>query len=164
MEDNNEGLNPRLNQFQKLDKGELNFNDALQPVFGALRYIHSYGYTVMLLLIMLLYHTIVNTIPLPKDLFQHITTQYAADWKVIGTLLGIPSGELQAIEAGWPTNVKWCCNQMLAKWLEVDTSASWGKLLTVIKSLAFAVSYNAQGNATCIMCMYIYSIANCIII
>ena len=56
---------------------------------------------------------IVTSIPELKDLYQHITPQYAADWEVIGTLLGLPSGELKAIEAGYPTNVKWCCNQML---------------------------------------------------
>ena len=77
---------------------------------------------------------IVSTAPLLKDLYQHITPQYAADWKVIGTLLGLPSGELKAIEAGYPTNVQWCCNQMLEKWLEIDTTASWGKLLTAIES------------------------------
>ena len=85
--------------------------------------------------------TTVDTTPLLKDLYQHITPQYAADWKVIGTLLGLPSGELKAIEAGYPTNIKWCCNQMLEKWLELDTTASWRKLLTVIESPA--VSYNA---------------------
>ena len=75
-----------------------------------------------------------NTTPLLKDLYKHITPQYAADWEEIGTLLGLPSGELKAIEAGWPTNVKWCCNEMLKKWLEMDTTASWKKLLTVIES------------------------------
>ncbi|XP_065913287.1 protein NLRC5-like isoform X2 [Dysidea avara] len=77
-----------------------------------------------------------TSIPLLKDLYEHITPQYAADWKVIGTLLGLPSGELQSIEAGYPTNVKWCCNQMLEKWLEMDTSASWEKLFKVIESPA----------------------------
>ena len=71
-----------------------------------------------------------------KDLYELITPQYAADWKVIGTLLGLPSGELKAIEAGYPTNVKWCCNQMLEKWLEIDPTASWGKLFTAIESPA----------------------------
>ena len=55
---------------------------------------------------------------------------------MIGTLLGLPSGELKAIEAGYPTNVKWCCNQMLEMWLEMDRTASWGKLFTVIESPA----------------------------
>ena len=71
-----------------------------------------------------------------KDLYQHITPQYAAEWKVIGALLGLPSGKLKAIEAGWPTNMKWCCNQMLTKWLEVDASASWRKLFAIIESPA----------------------------
>jgi len=55
----------------------------------------------------------VSTTPLLKDLYVYITPQYAADWKVIGTLLDIPIGELRAIEAAYPINVKWCCNQML---------------------------------------------------
>ena len=79
---------------------------------------------------------IVTSIPKLMDLYQHITPQYAADWKVIGTLLGLPSGELKAIEAGYPTNVKWCCNQMLEKWLEMDPAASWGKIFTAIESPA----------------------------
>ena len=49
---------------------------------------------------------VVSTALLLKDLYQHITPQYAADWKVIGSLLGLPSGELKAIEAGYPTNVQ----------------------------------------------------------
>ena len=75
-----------------------------------------------------------TTTPKLKDLYQHITPQYAAEWKVIGTLLGLPSGGLKAIEAGYPTNVKWCCNQMWEKWLEEDPTASWEKLFTVIES------------------------------
>ena len=81
-----------------------------------------------------------NTIPALKDLYQHITPQYAADWKVIGTLLDLPNGELQAIEAGYPTNVQWCCNRMLEKWLEMDTTASWDKLFTVLESSALSCS------------------------
>ena len=89
--------------------------------------------------------TTVNTTPLLKDLYLHITPQYAADWKVIGTLLGLPSGELKAIEGGWPTNVKWCCNQMLEKWLEMDATASWKKLFTVIESPAVSCSAPDKG-------------------
>ena len=79
-------------------------------------------------------HLSVSSTPLLKDLYEYITPDYAADWKVMGTLLGLPIGELNAIEAGWPTNVKWCCNQMLEKWLETDSTASWEKLFTVIES------------------------------
>ena len=89
---------------------------------------------------------LVNTTPLLKDLYQHITPQYAADWKVIGALLGLPSGELKAIEAGWPANVKWCCNQMLEKWLEMDTTASWEQMFTIIKSPALSCSAPDRGD------------------
>ena len=87
-----------------------------------------------------------NTRPLLKDLYQHITPQYAADWIVIGTLLDLPSGRLRAIEASWPTNAKWCCNKMLEKWLEMDPAASWGKLITVIESPAVSCSAPDKGN------------------
>ena len=55
---------------------------------------------------------------------------------MIGTLLGLPSGELNAIEAGHPTDVKWCCNKMLETWIDVDTYASWEKLDNALKSRA----------------------------
>ena len=90
-----------------------------------------------------------------KDLYQYVTPQYAADWKVIGTLLGLPSGELKAIEAGYPTNVKWCCNQMFEKWLETDTgAASWRKLFAVIESPGVSDSYPDKGDSMC-NCVYI---------
>ena len=91
-----------------------------------------------------------NTTPLLKDLYRHITPEYAADWIVIGTLLGLPSGGLKAIEAGYPTDVKWCCNQMLHKWLEMDPTASWGKLFNIIESPAVSCSAPAKGNQLCI--------------
>ena len=53
---------------------------------------------------------------------------------MIGTLLGLANGELRAIEAGYPTDVKWCCNKMLEMWLEENPTASWRKLFTVIES------------------------------
>ena len=77
-----------------------------------------------------------NTTPLLKDLYEYITPQYAALWNVMGTLLGLPAGELKAIEAGYPTNIKWCCDKMLEKWLEVDPTASWKKLFVAIESPA----------------------------
>ena len=83
---------------------------------------------------------LVNATPLLKDLYQYITPHYAAEWKIIGSLLGLPNGELKAIEAGYPTNVKWCCNQMLEKWLEMDTTASWDKMFRAIESPAVTIS------------------------
>ena len=89
--------------------------------------------------------TIVNTTPLLKDLYQHITPQYAAHWKMIGTLVGLPSGILDTIETKYPTDAKWCCNRMLEVWLNIDNTASWDKLLTITGSLAVFYSSPDKG-------------------
>ena len=56
-------------------------------------------------------------------------------------MLGLPTGELKAIAMGNPTNVKWCCNSMLEKWLDIDTTASWEKILAAVNSRAVTVKY-----------------------
>ena len=48
---------------------------------------------------LLSYSIIVNIKPDLKDLYEHVTPHYAADWKVIGTILRIPSGRLAIIES-----------------------------------------------------------------
>ena len=87
-----------------------------------------------------------NTTPLLKDLYQHITPQYAVDWKVIGTLLGLPSATIDIIEHDNHYKARQCCNVMLNKWLQVDTTASWRKLFTVIESPAVSYSAPDKGN------------------
>ena len=77
-----------------------------------------------------------DTTPSLAQLFKDVTPQHAANWKVIGTLLGLPSGKLNAIEAAWPTNLEWCCNKMLETWLDIDTTASWEKINAAIESPA----------------------------
>ena len=71
-----------------------------------------------------------------RDLYQHVTPRYATQWKKIGTLLDLPIETLNIIEHNQTFKVDLCCNAMLEKWLQVDTTASWGKLFTVIESSA----------------------------
>ena len=78
--------------------------------------------------------------PLLKDLYHYITPRYAADWIVIGTLLGLPSGTLDIIEHDHMHKATHCCNAMFRKWLQMDTNASWSKLLTIIESPAVSRS------------------------
>lgn len=86
-----------------------------------------------------------HTTPSLKDLYERITPRYALDWKVLGTLLGIPNEELKVIEAENPSNFKRCCNQMLEKWLEIDASATWEKINAAIESPAVS-STSEDGN------------------
>ena len=52
------------------------------------------------------------------------------------TLLGIPSEALDITENDNVCKAEPCCNAMLKKWLQVDTTASWEKLFTAIESPA----------------------------
>ena len=89
---------------------------------------------------------IVNDTPLLKELYQYITPQYATNWEVIGTLLGICAGTLDIIEYDNSHRATNCCKAMLKKWLEIDDTASWKKLFTVIESPAVYMSCNDKGN------------------
>jgi len=77
----------------------------------------------------------VNTKPELKDLYRHITPRHATQWRVIGTLLGLPTERLNIIEHDHVFKAEPCCNAMLERWLQVDTNASWGKLFIVVESL-----------------------------
>ena len=92
-----------------------------------------------------LHFVIVNlaTKPALRDIQQHITPQYTADWREIGIQLGVADAKLRAIREDNPHSVKNCCNSMFSEWLRVDTTASWEKLLAAIKSPA--VSHGLVG-------------------
>ena len=89
---------------------------------------------------------VLNSPPKLKDLYNLITPEYAAQWKVIGTLLDIRKGTLDAIEGAYPTNMPWCCNKLLETWLDIDTNASWKKIIQVINTSAVAAL--KTGNTT----------------
>jgi len=55
---------------------------------------------------------------------------------VIGTQLYLSGGTLEIIEHYNHEKAILCCNVMLRRWLEIDTTASWRKLFTVIESPA----------------------------
>ena len=74
--------------------------------------------------------------PQLKDLYTLITPNYAAHWKVIGTLLGMPKGRLDGIESSFPASSFKCCNKMLEMWLEMNTSITWKDVITTIDSPA----------------------------
>ena len=75
-----------------------------------------------------------NTRPTLKDLYQYFIPQYAAHWRVIGTQLDLSTGDLEIIEYDNKDKAIPCCKSMLTRWLEMDTTASWGKLFDAIES------------------------------
>ena len=83
--------------------------------------------------------TELDSTPELKDLIEYITPSYAPEWKEIGIKLDMPIGVLNFIAAENRT-IKRCCNEMLEKWLDLDTTASWRKLINVIESEAVSGS------------------------
>ena len=83
---------------------------------------------------------VVNTTPSLRDLHYYITPQYAVQWRMIGTQLGLPIERPNIFEHDHRDKVEPCCNAMLEKWLQMDTTASWQKLFTVIESPAVSCS------------------------
>ena len=68
-------------------------------------------------------------------MYRYVTPSYGREWKQIGIELGLSYPQLKEIKAD-NHNVKECCNEMLAVWLNVDTKASWKKLFAAIESPA----------------------------
>ena len=46
--------------------------------------------------------------------------------------LDVPNGVLDAIESELFGNCQECCDRMVAKWLDVDVTASWKKLKNAV--------------------------------
>ena len=55
---------------------------------------------------------------------------------MIGTLLGLPREDLKIIENEKQHKAVPCCNAMLEKWLDMDSTATWNKLLSALRSPA----------------------------
>ena len=70
--------------------------------------------------------------PTLRELYEKVTPHFAKHWKRIGVFLNMRSGELDALESDFFRNCQECCDRMLAKWLDVDTTASWEKLKNAV--------------------------------
>ena len=79
---------------------------------------------------------IVHTRPEVSDLLTYVTKHYAVKWKVLGALLGLPSGTLNFIECKQRFSCRVCCRKMLRRWLYCGT-ATWENLFAVLESPTF---------------------------
>ena len=66
-------------------------------------------------------------------LMQHHQT---ARWKLIGSLLGLPLGQLEIIDHDCKGKAEDCSTAMLAQWLSIDTTASWEKFKKIIENIS----------------------------
>ena len=91
-------------------------------VFSQLLYIDLYVYLLL-----------VTSKPTIKELQRYIIPRYGTVWRKIGRELGFPDETLAIIDKDHSAaGVEKCCHEILSKWLEVNTDASWQKLSTAI--------------------------------
>ena len=67
-----------------------------------------------------------------RDLHRYIVQQYAANWDSLGLELGLERFHIDNITRD-NRCVAACCKEMLNKWLQIDASATWGKLDDAIR-------------------------------
>ena len=73
--------------------------------------------------------------PKMANLFKEMLP-LASEWLSIGTLLGLPDGQLDAIEASHANQVNKCLREMLKAWLNtVDPPPSWECLAKAVKEI-----------------------------
>ena len=75
-----------------------------------------------------------TSVPLLKDLREHVTPMYAVHWRLLGKLLKLPNNLLGMIESYNLYEAIPCCNAMFSHWLELDATASWEKVFSAIGS------------------------------
>jgi len=65
--------------------------------------------------------------------------KYAIHWEELGAKLGLKDHYIAVISqdnAFNPNRTVACCKNMLKKWLQIDTTATWGKLIDAIKAVS----------------------------
>ena len=93
-----------------------------------------------------------NDKPDPRDTNRNIVPNFAVKWRELGEALRIPSSQLDIINTDLRNSCEERCRAVLRKWIELDPSATWGKLIDVvniIQPVLGASSTATEGN--CIM-------------
>ena len=78
----------------------------------------------------------------------------------MGILLNIPIASLNTIEYDNAYKASRCCNAMLEKWLEIDSTATWKKLFFAVECITtFSTTENGiSSNIVYIICTCVHSV------
>ncbi|XP_065891493.1 NACHT, LRR and PYD domains-containing protein 3-like [Dysidea avara] len=74
--------------------------------------------------------------PQLRDVHNLVTPDYAAHWRAISTQLGLKVGLLDTIDHDHHHKAEDCCNAVWEQWLDMDTTASWSKVIEAVESSA----------------------------
>jgi len=73
--------------------------------------------------------------PRLKDLHNLVTPRHAAQWRDIGSHLGLQSGLLDIVDYDQQHKAEDCCNMVWEHWLDMDSKACWKKVLDITDGL-----------------------------
>ena len=86
--------------------------------------------------------------PTLKDLAHYVIPYCAAQWKILGDLLGIPSHKICLIEKNCHHIVEDCCRELLQTWLQINTEASWKILLSALNSPEIHLNFTCERSSS----------------
>ena len=75
--------------------------------------------------------------PTLKLLNSHVRDKVAPKWYDLGVQLlsSEQSVKLDIIKEDHPANTSMCCTELFKYWLDVDTDASWNKLIAALEQI-----------------------------
>ena len=66
---------------------------------------------------------------------RYVVPQYAHKWRQLGAQLHFDQAKLDIILSNFQRDSEGCCRDLLHRWLDKNSSATWNQLLTVIDNL-----------------------------
>ena len=91
-----------------------------------------------------------DDVPTPAELNRHVVLKFSAVWEKLGIALGLDQHRLDIISkdnAYNPHRSEACCREMLERWLQINTSATWGILEHAVH--AIMISDDPTSSVSC---------------
>ena len=70
--------------------------------------------------------------PTLRDLYKFVVPKCAHKWRYLGALLHFDQTELGIIFSNFRNDSEECCRNLLSRWLEKTTGASWNQIFSAI--------------------------------
>ena len=78
---------------------------------------------------------IVSRRPTLREVYRYVVPQHAHKWKQLGAQLCFNQAELDIIFSNFHNDSEECCRNLMSRWLNKNSEATWYQLLTAIDNL-----------------------------
>ena len=85
--------------------------------------------------------------PTLRDVYRYVVPHHAHKWRQLGAQLCFNQAELDIIFSNFRNDSEECCRNLMSRWLNKYSDATWDQLLTAIDNLPqqFIVSEHTGG-------------------